>query len=194
MRRNTWIALAVFIVLGGVALYVRANPPAPDDDTPAFTPQPTLASFLGIAPADVVAIRILKLQTNESTSMERDDPGGWQILDPETPVELTNTTQIETAVAQVSNMRVLTAFETVPALGQIGLDTPDYIISLTLEDGEELEILVGATTPTGTGYYLQAGSDDPVAVGNGPVDSLLNLLHMPPILEPTPELEATQSP
>ena len=193
MRRNTWITLAVFIVLGGVALYVRANPPEPDD-VPAFTPQPTQALFLDVVPAQVVALSVTDVQNDESIRMEIDEQGAWHILEPETPFELTNGVQIVTAVSQLGNMRVLTAFETVPALGQIGLDTPNFIISLTLEDGEALDIIVGATTPTGTGYYLRSGSDDPVAVGNGPVNSLLDLLSMPPILEPMPEVEATQSP
>ena len=193
MRRNTWITLAVFIVLGGAALYVRANPPEPDD-VPAFTPQPTQALFLDVVPAQVVALSVTDVQNDESIRMEIDEQGAWHILEPETPFELTNGVQIVTAVSQLGNMRVLTAFETVPALGQIGLDTPNFIISLTLEDGKALDIIVGATTPTGTGYYLRSGSDDPVAVGNGPVNSLLDLLSMPPILEPTPEVEATQSP
>jgi len=193
MRRNTWIALALFIVLGSVALYVRANPPTPES-APAFTPQPTQALFLEIKPDQVTGLRVFDVQTGESIRLERVAEGGWHILDPEIPMALTNSIQIDTAVAQVENLRVLTVFESVPPLGQIGLDVPDYIISFILQDSTELEIFVGATTPTGTGYYLQAGVEDPVAVGNGPINSFLDLLRVPPILEVTPEIEATQSP
>ncbi|HEX5943245.1 MAG TPA: DUF4340 domain-containing protein, partial [Anaerolineales bacterium] len=91
----------------------------------------------------------------------------------------------EAAASQVSTMRIL---DTVPDLdpGIIGLDDPEYVLTLKFTSGGQRTVDVGVITPTESGYYVR-DADKTVIVSRSAIDALLGLLTNPPYLEtPTP--------
>jgi hypothetical protein len=87
----------------------------------------------------------------------------------------------EAAATQVTTMRIL---DTVPGIdpGIIGLENPEYVLTLEFTGGGERTVDVGVITPTESGYYVQ-DADRTVVVSRSAIDSLLGLLTNPPYLE-----------
>jgi hypothetical protein len=83
-------------------------------------------------------------------------------------------------------MRVL---ETVPDvdLSIVGLQDPEYVLTIEFTSGGERSVDVGVITPSESGYYVRDG-EKVVIVSRSAIDALLGLLTSPPYLEtPTPE-------
>jgi len=94
----------------------------------------------------------------------------------------------EAAASQVTTMRIL---DTVPDVdpGIIGLENPEYVLTLKFTGGGERRADIGVITPTESGYYVRA-TDRIVIVSRSAIDSLLGLLTNPPYQEtltPAPE-------
>jgi hypothetical protein len=78
-------------------------------------------------------------------------------------------------------MRIL---DTVPGIdpGIIGLENPEYVLTLEFTGGGERTVDIGVITPTESGYYVQ-DADRTIVVSRSAIDSLLGLLTNPPYLE-----------
>ncbi|HKI53668.1 MAG TPA: DUF4340 domain-containing protein, partial [Anaerolineales bacterium] len=97
---------------------------------------------------------------------------------------------------QVSTLRVL---DHVPNLdgGTVGLDSPDFTITIQFTDNVERIIKVGVLTPTENGYYVSRGDGEILIVNKSALDALIGLLTDPPYLAtetpPLPTLEVDSS-
>ena len=100
---------------------------------------------------------------------------------------------VESAVTQLLSLRTLSTMQQVPDLKAIGLDPPAYRILLTLSDGQQITINVGAATPTGSGYYVLVSERPLYVVNKYGIDAFLELVDSPPI-QPLPTLDPEMAP
>jgi hypothetical protein len=63
----------------------------------------------------------------------------------------------------------------------IGLEDPEYVLTIDFADGGERSVDVGVMTPTESGYYVR-DADKIVIVSRSAIDALLELLTSPPLL------------
>ena len=192
IRRNTWIALGVLVVLLAVAYYLPQTKGAEDAEEALPTSPPSQA--------------LLEARFDRMVGLEIEDnpgqrvrftlvEGAWTLAEPEVEEDQMDLGQINSAVNQVASLQVVTTLESdlVPAL--IGLEEPAYTITLTFDDDQEIVIIVGAETTTGSGYYVQVVGDPAKVVSKFSLETLLGLVGDPPILPtPTAEVEATPQP
>jgi hypothetical protein len=93
----------------------------------------------------------------------------------------------------LQSSRVLSQIE---ALAPYGLDEAHYTITFRVTNGVEHTFYVGSENPTGTGYYVRLSEDvdltqEVYLVNTYSLDSVIGFLESPPLVEPTPEVEAT---
>jgi len=58
----------------------------------------------------------------------------------------------------------------------VGLDDPEYTITLQFTSGVERIVKIGVLTPTESGYYIPGENGDILIVSRSSVDSLTGLL------------------
>jgi hypothetical protein len=93
----------------------------------------------------------------------------------------------EAAASQIATMRIL---DTVPDvdLNIVGLEDPEYVLTVKFTSGGERTADVGVITPTESGYYVRDAEGGVVIVSRDAIDPLIGLLDNPPYLEtPTPD-------
>ena len=191
IRRSTVVYVFLLLVLVGTYYYLnnRAQPAAdieltlePDSDIP----QAYLFSAEEGTPA---SIRI-ESKSGETVEVTRDAENAWALTQPlEARAEQG---AAEAAASQVTTMRIL---DTVPDVDPkiVGLDVPEYVLTIKFTSGGERTVDVGVITPTESGYYVR-DADTVVIVSRSAIDALLGLLTSPPYLEtPTPEAGTVSS-
>jgi hypothetical protein len=191
VKRQTWILLALFLALAGIAIYQKYNPsrPAPDKDaTPTATVAPE--EFLFSVQEEVVTSILIESRDGESVGVERAG-AAWAITKPfEAKADPAS---VEAAASQVSALKVIARLEL--SLAEAGLKSPAYTITVGFSGGKFLVAQIGDETPSGTGYYVRKEDGSVVVIDKYGVDSLINLFLFPPFLEtPTPSPTATETP
>ena len=180
IRRSTWVVLVIFAALVAVLVFwqrSKENAPAEPTSTPAQ------ASLFDLN-ADITYLRLEKVG-GAVVEMERGEDGIWQLTWP--LAEKTDVGAVQNAVTQLLSLRILTTLNTIPGLDTIGLASPAYRILIGLDDGSQVTINVGDSTPTGSGYYVVVSGRPLYVVNKSGLDSVLKLIDSPPI-EPTPTL------
>ncbi len=170
ITRNTWILLAVLVVLVGVALLVPkylASQPQPTPTAAAPAAQPVFptgdVSSFSIKSADGKSVAVKSLGNNQ-----------WSVTE---PTDLTyDATTVQSAASFFKSAMVQTALETQPAADAMGLASPAATITIQLADGSQKVLKVGKETPTGEGYYVQIDTQPAVTVSKSEVESLTGLL------------------
>jgi hypothetical protein len=180
--RSTVVYIVLLLVLAGVYYYLnRREKPAEIE----LTPEPSAeVSYLFTAEDGTPTSIRIESKAGETVEVARGDDNAWALTQ---PVEAkADQAAAEAAASQVSAMRIL---DTVPGVDPniVGLQDPEYVLSVKFTGGGERTVDVGVITPSESGYYVRDG-DATVIVSRSAVDSLLELLINPPYLEtPTPE-------
>jgi len=188
IRRNTWIVLVVLAALLGFSSYYNNNKlltaiettPVPETAL-LFTSEDGLPSRLRIAAS-----------SGEVVELAHNSQGAWVL---KAPVEgAADQGLAESAASQVSSLRVLDEIDLGPDL--IGLDRPDYVITISFTSGKFHKLDIGSPTPSQGGYYARVDGRTTLIVSRAGLDALLGLLTFPPYLATlTPEaLPATATP
>jgi hypothetical protein len=190
VKRQTWVLLAVFAVLIGLAFFWTRY----QNNWKASHPTPTVTPEQYLFTMDSTAVASLKISDNVSNTvvvMERDVAGQWILVNP--PTDYTNVSSIETAVTQLTSLRVTSSLPNTENLAEFGLDMPKYTITVNVEGSGQLMAQVGNSTPTSSGYYVLVPGRVPQIVSKYSLDAVLKLLESPPIATPTitPTLEIT---
>ena len=88
----------------------------------------------------------------------------------------------EAAASQITTMSIL---DTVPEIDPkiVGLETPEYVLTVKFINGVERTVDIGVITPTESGYYVRDADGKVIIVSRSAIDSLLGLLNNPPYLE-----------
>ncbi|HSL43958.1 MAG TPA: DUF4340 domain-containing protein [Anaerolineales bacterium] len=186
IRTSTVVYVVLLLGLVGAYFYLR-NRPQPADI--GLTPEPeaeVAPEYLFTAEDGTPTSIRLEAKSGETVQVARDAENAWAITE---PVEAkADQGAAEAAASQITTMRVL---DTVPDvdLGIVGLQVPEYVLTIEFTDGGERIVDVGVMTPTESGYYVRDTDGKVIIVSRSAIDALLGLLDNPPYLE-TPTLEA----
>ena len=99
--------------------------------------------------------------------------------------ELVDQSRIEGLLAQLTSVRMVTEADINASLSALQLDNPQHRFLVTLSGGETVELAIGGSSPTNTGYYVSLDGGTPRLVSRTALDSFIGLLDSPPLL-PTP--------
>jgi len=171
MRRSTIIYLVLFALVLAAAYYINNRPQPVDSESTAEPAAPT--EYL-ITSTDGLPSRIrVESKTGEIVEVERNEENAWVMTQPEETAA--DQGSVEAAAGQVSTMRVL---EHIPGLAPdaVGLDNPEFTITLQFTSGVERILQIGVLTPTESGYYIPGENGDTLIVSRGSVDALTELL------------------
>jgi len=177
---STWIALFLLVVVAGYTYYLNTKA----ETEAEATPEPNIEEkfVFGNDPGVVTIIEVQPLE-GETVKIERTADKTWTVTQ---PLEIeADQGLVEAAASQIS---ALTISEKVDAdLEILGLDSPQYTISVAFESGAKHTIEVGDKTPTNKGYYVLMDKKDILIVSLSGIDALTNLVYSPPYLyTPTP--------
>lgn len=191
VRRSTWMVLGIFVILVlGVLIWQHYGKTGESVEPTPTVKVTSLVLDLGVR--NIARFTITGVN-GESISFERDSNNVWVVFGQ--PAELADSTQIETVVSSLIFLTVNTTLTPQPSLDSMGLDNPSYIITLFLDDGEQIALYVGNLTPTGTGYYTRVDDDPAVVVGKIDMDAVVNMLKIPPLAATyTPTVTPTETP
>lgn len=156
IRRNTWIALGLFIVaLGGAIWWSRTGGPS----EPEQTPTPTLEPVWSFSPEEIVAIQVESNEDGTVVRARRDESAGWVLEEPSAPYA--DSGRIERAASTLTSMRPASTL-TADDLSAFGLESPQFQISIDLQDGSTQVLQIGRQAPTGTYTYAKLPFNDQV--------------------------------
>jgi hypothetical protein len=200
IRRNTFYMLILLAILIGITFYFNNRNDLAEFDATS-TPEGE-TGFL-FKPEEGLPSRIrVELVSGEVTELARNAGDSWALIHPDrVPADQG---LAEAAASQVSSLRVLD--EITLALDVVGLDQPEYVITIGFTGGNEHTLEVGSMTPTQSGYYVRVDRGGSVIVSLSSLDSLLNLVTFPPYAQtptpspepvaetPVPPVEATAAP
>jgi hypothetical protein len=188
IRRNTWVLIILFAVLLAAVLFsqrLASNAPGGEDQaTPTAAPQ-----LLDVQ--DSAAIQRVKLSDAAGKVVEfgRDASGQWSMLAPAQAIDLA---AAEGLVSQLVSLRAVNTLTTPPPPDATGIATPAYTIEVQRLDNRLITLLVGNTTATGNGVYVQVKRGDLYVVNKFSIDAVTAALVTPPLLATaTPEVSAT---
>ena len=183
IRRPTVVYIVLLLVLAGAYYYLN-NREQPAEIELTVEPSSEVAQeYLFTAEEGTPTSIRIESKSGETVEVARGEDNAWTLIQ---PVEAkADQGAAEAAASQVTTMPIL---DVVPDLdpGIIGLDDPEYVLTMKFTGGGERTVDVGVITPTESGYYVRE-SDKIVIVSRSAIDALLGLLTNPPYLEtPTP--------
>jgi hypothetical protein len=182
LRRSTWVALLVLVIVVGVLLYLNRQKQTVKEMAQSF---PTLPSRTVFGDLEGAVNRIqIQSASGKTVEMALNMQGDWDII---LPIEgVAGGGVMEGAISQLDTMRFTSEIQDL-ALADIGLDQPQYILTLRLKAGGKRVIEVGDKTPSQTGYYIRLDGTRLLVVEADAIDSLLIMFEQPPYWEtPTP--------
>jgi len=186
IRRSTWIVLAVFIILiSGVIILQRVERNRVDEviDIPVLdTPKPVKSLIEFPKGESILGLIIRDAEKNVVDIQRHNESADWILVFPEGDADIERVNQI---ISQISSIQINSTLETDLELNVVGLDNPTYTMRLTLSSGKKLTAYIGDETIAGNSYYVRLAGGGPKVVSKYPVDQIINLLTMPPIM-PTP--------
>lgn len=194
IRRSTIVYIVILLALAGAYYYLN-NREQPAADI-LVSPEPAdQAAYLFSAESGTPTSIRVESRSGETVEVARDAENAWALM---LPIEAkAEQGASETAASQVTTMRVIDKVPDVDP-GIVGLEVPEYLLTVKFNDGVERTINIGVVTPTESGYYVQdASGGDVLIVNRSAVDSLLGLLTTPPYLEtltPSPTTTPTAPP
>jgi hypothetical protein len=180
IRRSTVVYIVILLIVAGAYFYLkfRKEPAADVSLTPEATEQ---VIYLFTAEQGIPTSIQIQSKTGQSVEVARDAESVWVLSQPtEAKAEQG---AAEAAATQVSTMRILDKVTNVdPKI--IGLDNPEYVLTVKFSTKVERTVNIGVVTPSESGYYVQdASGGDVVIVSKSAIDALLMLLTNPPYLE-----------
>ena len=197
IRRSTVVYVVLLLILAGAYYYLNnREQPAEIELTNEPSTEEAPAYLFTTEEGTPSSIRI-ESKAGDSVEVARDADNAWVLTQPvEAPADQA---AAEAAASQVTTMRIV---DTVPDVDPeiVGLEDPEYVLTVELTGGEERTVDIGVITPSESGYYVR-DAETVVIVSRSAIDSLLGLLTNPPYLETpvasplTPEAEtATPQP
>jgi hypothetical protein len=178
IRRSTVVYIVLLLGLVGAYLYLRDRPQAANIE---LTAQPS-SEVAYLFPAEQGTPSNIRIESKAGKTVEvrRGADKTWGLIQPiETKADQASA---EAAASQVSAIRVL---DTVPEVDPkiVGLDDPQYVLTIKFDSGLERTAEIGVITPTQSGYYARDAQGKVVVVDRDSIDSLLGLLDNPPYQE-----------
>lgn len=182
IRRSTVVYIVLLLVLAGAYYYLN-NREQPADIELTLEPTSEVSYLFMAEEGTPISIRI-ESKAGQVVEVTRGEDNAWTLTQPDEATA--DQASAEAAASQITAMRIL---DTVPDVDPeiVGLETPEYVLTVTFTGEEERTVDVGVVTPSETGYYVRDPEGTVVIVSRSAFDSLLGLLTNPPYLEtPTP--------
>ena len=182
IRGSTVVYIVLLLVLFGAYYYLNNREQPAEIE---LTEEPVAeAAYLFTAEDGIPTGIRIESKAGETVEVARGEDNAWALNEPvEAPAEQASA---EAAASQIATMRIV---DTVPNVEPeiVGLEDPEYVLSVAFTGGGERTVDIGVITPTESGYYVRDGTEI-VIVSRSAIDALLGLLRDPPYLEtPTPD-------
>ena len=186
IRRSTIVYLVLLLVLAGAYYYLN-NREKPADTEPTTTPSAEVSYLFTAEDGTPSSIRI-ESKSGNTVEVARDADNAWALTQP--AKAKADQGAAEAAASQVTAMQIL---DSVPSVDPkiIGLEVPEYVLTIKFASGVERTVAVGVLTPTETGYYVRDAAGKIVIISRDAVDSLVGLLDNPPYSETPTSLPTT---
>ncbi len=182
MRRATVLYLLLFLGMAGAYYYLN-NRPKPADITVTVEPEAVVEYLFSSEDGIPTSIRVESSQTGDVVEIARNAENAWALILPfEASAEQGAS---EAAASQITTIRIS---DRLPNMSpkDVGLDAPEYKVSVQFTSGVERIVDIGVVTPTESGYYVSMDGEI-VIVSRSAIDALIGLLTNPPYAEtPTP--------
>jgi hypothetical protein len=197
IRGSTVVYIVLLLILVGAYYYLNNREGSADIE---LTSEPgaevTPEAYLFTAEEGTPTSIRIESKAGQTVEVARAEDNAWALTQPEEASA--DQAAAEAAASQVTTMRIL---DTVPDLDPsiVGLEDPEYALTVTFAEGGERTVEIGVITPTESGYYVRGAADGIVIVSRSSIDSLLGLLTNPPYLETltpapvTPEVSTPSS-
>jgi hypothetical protein len=184
IRRSTWIILVILLALVGFSFYVKDQKARQAAEaTPTVGPAALFPSTEG-TPTDIK----IEGSAGVTVQISRDQTGKWVLKAPKQADA--DQASAEAAATQVGALRVVSTVDL--GLDVVGLDKPDYTVTVSFGASKTHLLLVGSITPIQNGYYVQLDGGQSQVVEKSGLDALLGLVSKPPYLAtPTPVASIT---
>jgi hypothetical protein len=176
IRRNTWILLALFVVLLGAVWFIQRSKTINGVTSTPISVENFL--FKNISES-ITSLRVQDTKSNVVV-LDRDPSGSWILKEP--AGKPTDAGLAEQTMSQLASLSAVTEITQTQDLNAYGVATPVYTITVTLSGGLQRTALVGNETPTSSGYYVLVDKSSLVIVSKYGMDAFLNVLSNPPIL------------
>jgi hypothetical protein len=188
IRRSTVVYIVLLLVLAGAYYYLN-NREQPAEIELTVEPGSEVAPTYLFTPEEGTPTSIrIESKAGETVEVARGEDNAWALTQPDEAKA--DQASAEAAASQVTTMRIL---DTVPGVdpGIVGLENPEYVLTIKFTSGGERTVDVGVITPSESGYYVRDG-ERVVIVSKSAIDALLGLLTNPPYLEtPAPEADTS---
>ncbi len=191
IRRSTIVYIVLLLILVGAYYYLN-NRAKTADAAATVTAEPSVeVRYLFPAEAGTPSSIRVESKSGETVEFARGADKAWALVQPtQTKADQASA---ESAASQVTNIRVL---DSVPSIDPkvVGLDVPEYVLTVKFTSGAERTVDVGVVTPSESGYYVRDTAGKIVIVSKDAIDALLGLLKNPPYAETlTPSPTATET-
>jgi hypothetical protein len=189
IRRPTVVYIILLLALAGLYYYLNNRVETADVES-TVEPAPEVMYLFTAEEGTPSSIRI-ESKAGKTVEIARDEENAWMVIQPVEAAADPGTA--EAAATQASTMRIVDRVADIdPKI--IGLDIPEYVLTIKFTGGVERTVDVGVLTPTESGYYVRADDDEIVIVSRNALDALLSLLDNPPYLAtPLPVTEPPEA-
>jgi hypothetical protein len=168
--------LAFGLLALGVFFLNRVNPP-PSGDTTVYV--------LNVPDTDVQRMDVTT--PAGTTAFERADPFGWKFASSGAPADLSRVSSVVNRVAKLRSSAKVA--DNVTDLKPYGLDAPFDTVTLTMKDGTQNKLLIGAKTVNDAAFYaMVAGRTELHTISTLLQGDVEKLVTDPPAPTPTPDV------
>lgn len=181
--RKTLILAAIFVALGGYAIFIQFRNPATSQALP--TPSATPVPVFNFLTDNVSKLQASDLKKNQTVVVTRQGDG-WRMEQPKDSP--TDPVRIGDALGSIAHLEATRVFTNVADLAAYGLITPTIEARVTMSDTTQYVLQIGDETPEQSGYYALKGGDKQVyLVSTSVFQTLTDYIDNPPY-PPTPTL------
>jgi len=192
MRRSTVIYLLLFLGMAGLYYFLN-NREEPADIALTVAPEDVVSYLFNSSDGVPTSIRV-ESQAGEVVELARNADNAWALTLPfEASAEQGAS---EAAASQITTIRITDRLPNISPK-DVGLDAPQYKLTVKFTNEVERIAEIGVVTPTENGYYIGIDGEI-VIVSKSSIDALIGLLINPPYAEtltPSPiPATATETP
>lgn len=194
IRRSTIVYIVLLLVLVGAYYFLKNRPETTSGAEATTTAVPTSVEISYLFPAEDGTPSSIRMEAKagETVEVARDAENAWVLIEP--AKTKADQASAEAAASQITTIQVLDSVPEDVAPADVGLEVPEYVLTIKFTSGTERTIAVGVITPSESGYYARDTAGKIVIVSKDAIDSLLGLLQNPPYAEtPTPNPTPTET-
>jgi hypothetical protein len=181
IRRSTWIAVAVLIVLLGVTWYFEWSPAGLA--RVKGTPTPTLIPQIIKENQSDISLIEFTASTGDVTKLRKNSDNTWSFQN--STSQVIDQGKMQELLSDIYFLTPLTTIDANASLDAYGLLKPVRIINVQITNGSPYVIKLGSLTPTQSGYYIQVNSNPVVVVSKTSLESILDLIGTDALIQKT---------